>query len=401
MFDGRSGVAPAGWYPDPNDARQWRYWGGEAWTDHFAPREQLQAAAVTPRAVATASVLKLRGVMGKRARRGQDVNTTPIPSKPKPREQAHPRHGLVAPDEGTGRRGSGAAWMRRHKLISALAALLVLSWTMDAVAGDDRPPAGSSEGDANKPDGSGLGAEAEADTSAEDQGDARAEKEQEGQAGSKPKASASRKPKPKVSTAKSTASAKPKTRRATEPQMFLVTRVVDGDTIELGNGAGVRIVGIDTPEEGSCGYDAAAANMERLVLGKRVRLTVSDEDQDRYGRWLRYVDVGAMDAGLRQIKRGFAIARYDSRDGYGFHVREPRYIAADGASRRGFSCPKPVPTPVQGSSGGRGGACTPGYSPCVPPSPTDLDCADVDGPIRVTGSDPHGFDADGDGIACE
>jgi hypothetical protein len=37
----------------------------------------------------------------------------------------------------------------------------------------------------------------------------------------------------------------------------------------------------------------------------------------------------------------------------------------------------------------------------VPPYPPDVDCADVDGPITVTGSDPHGLDADGDGTACE
>ena len=127
------------------------------------------------------------------------------------------------------------------------------------------------------------------------------------------------------------------------PRAFLVTRVVDGDSIELGNGAAVRIVGIDTPEAGECGYEAATNSMVRMVQGKRVRLTVSDEDQDQYGRLLRYVNVGAMDAGLQQIKRGFAIAKYDSRDGYGFHVREPRYIAADRASKNRISCPKPVP----------------------------------------------------------
>ena len=51
--------------------------------------------------------------------------------------------------------------------------------------------------------------------------------------------------------------------------------------------------------------------------------------------------------------------------------------------------------------GGGGGNCAPGYSPCVPPPPPDLDCADVNGPIKVTGSDPHNFDGDGDGWGCE
>jgi hypothetical protein len=53
-------------------------------------------------------------------------------------------------------------------------------------------------------------------------------------------------------------------------------------------------------------------------------------------------------------------------------------------------------------------ACTPGYNPCIPPGP-DVDCAGgsgdgpryVEGPVRVTGSDPYGLDRDHDGIGCE
>ncbi len=178
---------------------------------------------------------------------------------------------------------------------------------------------------------------------------------------------------------------------------FLVTRIVDGDTIELGNGEMVRLVGIDTPEVGECGFDRASENLARLVLGKQVRLTISDEDRDYYGRLLRYVDVGTMDAGLRLIKNGLAISRYDSRDGYGFHPREPRYIAADRGAPN-LRCSAPVGLISQPSSSGN---CAAGYSPCVPSYPPDLDCADVNGPIRITGSDPHGFDADGDGFGCD
>lgn len=66
-----------------------------------------------------------------------------------------------------------------------------------------------------------------------------------------------------------------------------------------------------------------------------------------------------------------------------------------------------------GSSGGDGGegqrfadvrqgsGCDPNYSGCVPDVDYDLDCADVDGPLTVLGADPHGFDRDGDGQACE
>jgi len=178
---------------------------------------------------------------------------------------------------------------------------------------------------------------------------------------------------------------------------YLVTRIIDGDTLELGTGDDVRIVGIDTPEVGECGHDKAAANLAHLTLGKQVTLTVSDEDRDRYGRLLRYVDVGHLDAGMRLIQNGLAVARYDSRDGYGFHPREPRYVAADKANPDvRCAAPRPsVATPAQGS------ACAPGYTPCIPPFPPDLNCDGVDGPIKVTGDDPHGLDADGDGVACE
>jgi hypothetical protein len=60
---------------------------------------------------------------------------------------------------------------------------------------------------------------------------------------------------------------------------------------------------------------------------------------------------------------------------------------------------KPAPQPSNN--------CTPGYSPCLPPA-SDYDCAggSGDGPaytgfVRVTGSDPYGLDADGDGVGCE
>lgn len=62
----------------------------------------------------------------------------------------------------------------------------------------------------------------------------------------------------------------------------------------------------------------------------------------------------------------------------------------------------PAPPPSQEDD------CTSGYSPCLPPA-SDYDCAGgsgdgpayADGPIYVTGSDPYGLDADGDGVACE
>ena len=115
----------------------------------------------------------------------------------------------------------------------------------------------------------------------------------------------------------------------------VVTRVVDGDTVEVAGIGTIRVIGIDTPERGECGYDKASHVMADLVLTRTVTLVPgARDDVDRYERMLRYVDVDDTDTGLQLIRRGFAIARYDSRDGYGSHTREARYIDADAASPR-------------------------------------------------------------------
>ncbi|HWJ10682.1 MAG TPA: thermonuclease family protein [Nocardioides sp.] len=193
-----------------------------------------------------------------------------------------------------------------------------------------------------------------------------------------------------------------------EEPTYTVVDVVDGDTLDLDSGDTVRLAGIDTPERGECGFGPAQSALKRLVLGKEVTLVASDEDHDKYGRLLRYVEVAGLDAGLRLIRKGLAIARYDSRDGYGRHPREDAYVAADEAAPD-ITCPKPKPEPEPdpeprgfadtGGKGSGGGDCEPGYDPCVPSYPPDLDCADT-GPVTVTGPDPHGLDRDGDGVAC-
>lgn len=193
--------------------------------------------------------------------------------------------------------------------------------------------------------------------------------------------------------------ATPRPRPTPRPaRTFFVTSATDGDTLRLRNGRSVRLIGVDAPEMGVCGSQKATDNLVRLAEGRRVRLTGGTDDRDRYDRLLRYVDIDGMDAGLRLIKNGLAIARYDSRDGYGHHPREARYVAADRASRSYRCLALPAPVPVAGGSGA--GACG-GYSPCLPSYPPDLDCPDVNGPITVTGADPHGLDGDGDGVACE
>lgn len=53
--------------------------------------------------------------------------------------------------------------------------------------------------------------------------------------------------------------------------------------------------------------------------------------------------------------------------------------------------PPEAPAPEEPAPAGN---CDPNYEPCVAPFPPDVDCADVDGPVTVTGDDPHALDAD-------
>jgi len=136
---------------------------------------------------------------------------------------------------------------------------------------------------------------------------------------------------------------------------YTVTNVVDGDTIDVTGSAGatnrIRVIGIDTPEMDTCEGQPAKDAMSALVSGQQVILTAAPDkdDVDRYGRLLRYVDLpDGTDAGFSLIQQGHAKARYDSRDGYGYHPREGSYIAADTATPDDTSpapAPAPAPTP--------------------------------------------------------
>jgi micrococcal nuclease len=80
-----------------------------------------------------------------------------------------------------------------------------------------------------------------------------------------------------------------------QKRLYIVKRVIDGDTIVLTNGDRIRYIGINTPEihhlqKGVeyCGKEAAEFN-RKLVLGRLVRLEFDKERFDKYGRILAYV----------------------------------------------------------------------------------------------------------------
>jgi len=109
-----------------------------------------------------------------------------------------------------------------------------------------------------------------------------------------------------------------------------IARVIDGDTIVLTNDDRVRLIGIDTPEDGKCGFTEAKVALEDLLRKEPVVLVRgTSKNLDKFDRYLRYVEISGIDVGLQLIEAGLAIARYDSRDGYGKHDREAQYVLAD------------------------------------------------------------------------
>lgn len=68
-----------------------------------------------------------------------------------------------------------------------------------------------------------------------------------------------------------------------------VTKVRDGDTIELSNGKVIRYLGVDTPEKGEC-YATRSSELNRdLTLNKKVRIEYDKDRYDQFGRELAYV----------------------------------------------------------------------------------------------------------------
>jgi micrococcal nuclease len=95
----------------------------------------------------------------------------------------------------------------------------------------------------------------------------------------------------------------------------LVTRVVDGDTVEVqidGHEEDVRYIGVDTPETVKpdmpvqCFGPQASAFNHRLVEGRRVRLVFGEERRDVYGRLLAYVYLDGRFVNAELVRRGLA-----------------------------------------------------------------------------------------------
>ena len=162
-----------------------------------------------------------------------------------------------------------------------------------------------------------------------------------------------------------------------------VTRVVDGDTLDVETGLAIRLVLVDAPELSESGGPPARDYLTSLCSGKPALV---DEDDwqigaDPYGRVLAVVYCDGTNANAAMIASGYAQTYY-------------AFCAASEFGSAAWSgCSTPPPP----------GDCDPSYPDvCIPPPPPDLDCVDIPyRNFRVLPPDPHNFDGDHDGIGCE
>jgi micrococcal nuclease len=103
------------------------------------------------------------------------------------------------------------------------------------------------------------------------------------------------------------------------PSTGLVTRVIDGDTIELETGVKIRYLMVNAPETTSgkneCyGSNAVTFNTD-LVLNKTVKLEYDVECEDRFGRTLAYVSVDGQEVNSLMLERGYGCLLHIPPDG--------------------------------------------------------------------------------------
>ena len=118
------------------------------------------------------------------------------------------------------------------------------------------------------------------------------------------------------------------------PSSAVVTRVVDGDTVELEDGTKLRYLMVDTPEttggKNECyGQQAMDYNIQ-LVQGKTVTIAYDEECEDRFDRLLAWVSVQGREVNRLLVERGYACVLFIKPNGA---AREAEFDALEAQAK--------------------------------------------------------------------
>jgi len=96
-------------------------------------------------------------------------------------------------------------------------------------------------------------------------------------------------------------------------EVVLVTRIVDGDTVELNDSRKVRLIGVNTPEKGRFMSNEAIEFTKRI---ENKEVILESNEKDKYGRNLGYIIFEEENINLGLLRNGFAHSYYYGKDKY-------------------------------------------------------------------------------------
>lgn len=117
---------------------------------------------------------------------------------------------------------------------------------------------------------------------------------------------------------------------AENKESYLVTKIIDGDTLIIEGGQRVRLLGIDADENGHPCYGPAKNYLEAALLNKTAVFEREGTNQDIYGRLLRYVFIGRENISTELTVKGLAVARFDSQSKYQKEIQDAERSAIHG-----------------------------------------------------------------------
>ena len=141
-----------------------------------------------------------------------------------------------------------------------------------------------------------------------------------------------------VAAAPAVSAVEPAGESATEGEVGQVTRVIDGDTIDVlidGKNVRIRYLQMNTPERDQPCFSESTDRNAELVAGKTVRLVPDTELVGPYDRLLRYVYVGEVSVSRVLVEEGYAeVVLYPPNDA---HYEE--FVALEqAAAQAGLGC---------------------------------------------------------------